>query len=164
MEMQRLGQAHLRRAPQLHEPAAAGGPRARALQDPQLELRAEDAEGVVQRQDGRPQAVDAHVARLRRGGDDARAAEAHVERRRREGRQQAEREQEVADAARAGGGEDVLEDVARRAQAGDAPGDEAGAVGEGRAGVGDLDGRAVGDGFEEAEEGDLVCGQAGAGG
>ena len=41
-----------------------------------------------------------------------------------------------------------------------AAGDEAGFVEEGGAGVGDFDVRAVGDGFEEAQKGGFVRGQA----
>ena len=50
------------------------------------------------------------------------------------------------------------------AGAGGAACDEARAVDEGGARVGDFDVGAVGDGFEEAEEGDFVRGEAGGGG
>ena len=101
---------------------------------------------------------------MRRGRDDARPREAHVEGRGGEGREQAEGEEEVADAAGASCGKGVLDDVARGAEAGDAPGYEARVVGQGRTCVGDLDGGAIGYGFEEAEEGDLVWGEAEGGG
>lgn len=169
VQVQRLGQAHLAGKAQLNATAAAGAARssARALQDAEFDTRGRDTEEAVQREDGGAEGVDGYVAGggVGGGGDDARAREAHVHVGLGEGGEEREREEEVGHAAGAVGREGVLDDVVRGgARAGDGAGDEARVIGDGGAGVGDLHGRAVGDGFEEAEKGDLVWGEARGGG
>lgn len=79
-----------------------------------------------------------------------------------EGGEEAEGQEEVGDAPRAGGRDVVLDDVVvRGAEARDGAGDEARLVGYGGARVGDLHGAAIGDGFEETQERDLMRGEAG---
>lgn len=163
MQMQRLGQADLAGETQLDDAATtfASGARAGALQDAQFDAGRRDAEEAKEGEDGGTESVDRDVARFGGGGDDAGAGEAHVHVRLGEGREEAERQQKVGDAPGAGDGDAVLDYVSvGGAQAGNGAGDEARVVCDCCSGVRDLHGGAVGDGLEEAQEGDLVGGEA----
>lgn len=161
--MQGLGQADLAREAQLDDAAAAAaaGAGARALQDPELDAGGGDAEEAVQGQEGGPEGVDGHVAGAGGGGDDAGAGEAHVHVGLGEGGEEGQGQEEVGHAAGAVGRQRVLDDiVGGGAGPGHGARDQAGLVGYRGAGVRDLHGAAVGDGLEEAEEGDLMGGEA----
>lgn len=163
MQMQRLGQADLAGEAQLDDAATTFASRARAgaLQDAQLDASRRDAKEAEEREDGGTESVNGDVARFGGGGDDAGAGEAHVHVRLGEGREEAERQQEVGDAPGAGDGDAVLDYVSvGGAEPGNGARDEARVVCDGCSRVRDLHGGAVGDGLEEAQEGDLVRGEA----
>ena len=79
-------------------------PGVRALQDAQLDARGLDPEPGVKRQDRRADCIDTNIACGCGGGDDARPREEDVERVLAEGREEAERQEEVGQAAGIGCG------------------------------------------------------------
>ncbi|TLD22920.1 hypothetical protein PspLS_07577 [Pyricularia sp. CBS 133598] len=160
VHVQRLGQADLAGEAKLDDAAAppVAVASARPLADQDVDAGGRDAEQAVEREDGQTERVDRHVAQLRRGGDDARTGEADVDVSLGEGRQHRDRDEVVGDAAavRLGQGEFDRVPVDGGARARDAARDEARVVRHGGTRVRDLDGAAVGDGLEEAEERYLV--------